>query len=84
MYSFLTGPRCIATSLDLTDPGLPLSLCYTAHRPLLLKVEIRLEMENKELPSEEKVIMVWTDVQPNAKNSMSLGIKRTETKQKAF
>lgn len=33
--------------------------------------EIRLQMENKELPSEEKAIMVWPDVQPNAKNSIS-------------
>lgn len=40
----------------------------------------RLQMENKELPSEEKAIMVWPDVQSNAKNSVS----HTKKKQKAF
>lgn len=40
--------------------------------PLMVKSDGgRLQMENKELPSEEKAIMVWPDVQPNAKNSIS-------------
>lgn len=48
------------------------------------KGEIRLEMENKELPREEKAITVRTDVQPNAKNSISLKRKGQKQKQKAF
>lgn len=49
--------------------------------PLMVKSDRgRLQMENKELPSEEKAIMVWPDVQPNAKNSISHQKKKTTKK----
>lgn len=53
--------------------------------PLMVKSDRgRLQMENKELPSEEKAIMVWPDVQPNAKNSISHQKKQKQNKTKGL
>lgn len=64
----------------MTDPGI---VFFPLLHPLPLMVKSdggRLQMENKELPSEVKAIMVWPDVQPNAKNSISHQ-KNNKTKQ---
>lgn len=66
----------------MTDPGIVFFPPATHPLSLMVKSDRgRLQMENKELPGEEKAIMVWPDVQPNAKNSISrLKHKKNQTK----
>lgn len=56
----------------MTDPEILFPSLLLHPLPLMVKCERgRLQMENKELPSEGEAIMVWPDVQPNAENSVS-------------